>query len=877
MTDQPTAGEWELLEFLDRELDNSFEVYYTPFLNGLRPDVVVVRKCHGVLVIEVKDYELSGGWYERKDFKEWRATNGKDAGVIRSPFYQAKQYKDALYDLHCRVLSSKRAVNTNYYSVVTAGVFFSRATEAEIKAWNFHDERDPNERYIACWGRDALASADRFFRSLPYLFSKESRYFDDEIYEEITRVLTMSDDMLQQLTGKQVSLTKEQHRLAESKPCHEAKIRGVAGSGKTEVIAHLAVNAYKRTREPVLIVMFNITLRNYIQDRIRTALGEPLGKRFIIIHYHALAQYYKERKYTTILVDEVQDFEREWIEGLRNKWLDRRTDNWEIVFFGDEKQNIYERAMEQDDQEERGNRPYTGVRGQWNQLKTSFRLEGHIADVATAFERAFESNKDDVDTILVQDNMFDDSKASYYRLNRMDEEAVYQLYHRVIHEAPLPKRPNDNDVVIIGTRVAPMRALEHYLRCRRGYQTSTTFETEEKYREIAAECKAEAAGNAKAAEVLRRVRLHAVRRPIKFKFRPMAGQLKLSTIHSFKGWGMETVFLIIDNTVGEWNSCDEEGENNSHITTPLLYTALTRAIRRLIIIEIGEGPYTQFFQHYFYPRRESAMKHIALLFLSDVHTDSETKRITASTYHRADGSTFTCKQTNESAVVDMAERLQQNGEAIDAIFYFASKKTRSPFEYVDDDGTLKQTTAARFFEQRVALYTPHCEAIEYDEDGETAESIQQVLAIADEVKAFLQRHAWELTDVRLHADFTGGPRHASMMMLSVMQLLKYSGIQTDEVVYSNWQGKRVENMTDIYRMFNVISGADEFVNFGSIKEIETYLQHEEKTPQMTELLQAMKDFTNTVRICRTGNMKQSAQRLQQAITAFETSQTHKIS
>lgn len=54
----PTDGELSLLTFLERTLDNSFEVYFNPYLNGDRPDVLIMRKGYGVMVIEVKDWNL---------------------------------------------------------------------------------------------------------------------------------------------------------------------------------------------------------------------------------------------------------------------------------------------------------------------------------------------------------------------------------------------------------------------------------------------------------------------------------------------------------------------------------------------------------------------------------------------------------------------------------------------------------------------------------------------------------------------------------------------------------------------------------------------------------------------------------------------------
>nr|WP_270793662.1 UvrD-helicase domain-containing protein [Aeromonas sp. QDB36] len=45
-------------------------------------------------------------------------------------------------------------------------------------------------------------------------------------------------------------------------------------------------------------------------------------------------------RYQTILVDEVQDFESEWVKILRDNFL---SSEGEMVLFGDESQNIYER------------------------------------------------------------------------------------------------------------------------------------------------------------------------------------------------------------------------------------------------------------------------------------------------------------------------------------------------------------------------------------------------------------------------------------------------------------------------------------------------------------------------------------------------------
>lgn len=41
---KPTEGEIVLLDFLARNLADDFEVYFQPFINGDKPDIVILKK-----------------------------------------------------------------------------------------------------------------------------------------------------------------------------------------------------------------------------------------------------------------------------------------------------------------------------------------------------------------------------------------------------------------------------------------------------------------------------------------------------------------------------------------------------------------------------------------------------------------------------------------------------------------------------------------------------------------------------------------------------------------------------------------------------------------------------------------------------------------
>lgn len=55
---KPTEGEVFLLEFLSINFDKSVEVYFQPCFNGDRPDIVLISPKSGVIIIEVKDWNL---------------------------------------------------------------------------------------------------------------------------------------------------------------------------------------------------------------------------------------------------------------------------------------------------------------------------------------------------------------------------------------------------------------------------------------------------------------------------------------------------------------------------------------------------------------------------------------------------------------------------------------------------------------------------------------------------------------------------------------------------------------------------------------------------------------------------------------------------
>ena len=605
----PEEGEWKLLKFLNSLLPDSFEVFFQPHLNGSHPDIVILRRGYGVFIIEVKDWRLS--LYEWNDSKSWRVKTGahQQAPVRKSPVEQVNKYRQDCHDLYLREFYDRAYFDKRLFGLIGTGLFFSRSTDDDIRAFVMNNRCFPD--YMQVFGKESLTK-DRFTKILQnvHLAGYHSVIFDDGLYHEFRRLLVPTMHTKDEVTRPHPPLNKKQAALADSVAGRKTKVRGVAGSGKTRVLAQLAVNAYLRTKSEVLILTFNITLRSYIHDLISQVREDFPWSMFTILHYHVfVGNYWNDylsteirptkgdekyiiphapHKYKTILVDEIQDFKKEWIDSI-HRLLD---ENGELVFFGDEKQNIYSRKMENVNGY---GLPSVGLRGQWHVLNKTHRMDNAISTLANKFQQVFLCKKYIYDAIEPEQNLFYSAPViQYHYLESFSCESIFNIYQDVAKKEQL----NDNDICFLCQRISPLRELETEF-LKRKYKTSTTFETEQVYKSLILRAKNEAMNPAikQSVESLVKKKLNKIRRSKKFNFRMEAGKIKLSTIHSFKGWEIKTAILLI---MGETHSDNYDklydDPPEAIPVDELIYTALTRPRDNLIVINIGNTRYDSFFR-----------------------------------------------------------------------------------------------------------------------------------------------------------------------------------------------------------------------------------------------------------------------------------------
>ena len=274
--------------------------------------------------------------------------------------------------------------------------------------------------------------------------------------------------------------------------------------------------------------------------------------------------------------------------------------------------------------------------------------------------------------------------------------------------------------------------------------------------------------------------------------------------------------------------------------------------------------------------------HIMLLMLSDVKTDrSHPERVSMVKYA---GDIGDCGVTNESAVRHLLLSKEDGRNiSLDKMFLFATKKVQEPIEIEQPSPDVDPSvTHFGYFKKRLTDVLPcveesgFIEVVPYDARMPISETRRFVLEMAERIMDYAEVKKAQGDTVVLHADLTGGPRHAVMLMFAVMRLLQYNGIEIGKVLYSNMGLKIVEEVNDVYGIFDLIAGADEFAQFGSVSAILRYFGYDKKIlarpPHISErlhrLLLAMHGFAEEIKVCHYGAFAHAVEELSKALKEF---------
>ena len=569
-------------------------MYIDAVVNEVAVDFIIVRPNKGVLLLNVFEENLN----------ECTLSTDKKEINVHEQLYQSpidlislcqSSIKDGIEELLMSTIEDSRN-----FSLIKKAVVFSENSIDEIKDFFGFEGHIVNFTYV--FGKEFIGSREvtlNLYNTIGFLYNNVA--FDDVIRRKLAKIISPSWHSYQE--GRiDMQPIGAQRRLAESSMTQQ-KISGVAGSGKTQVLAFRAVNALKRTGGDVLVLTYNITLANYLKYRLSEIREDFSWEKIDVYPYHqffriraAECQLHVEfgsyqdetffdnsrnhKKYSAVFVDEVQDYTTEWLRIIMQNFL--LEPNGELVVFGDPKQNVYQRPLDTN-----GDIRLGVIGGQWNRQLTTCRrfTNPRLANLATAFQAQFMANlpTDNIATENAMPNTLNFQILTYIDLRQ--NSSIDAIISNIINIIT-----NDNnearDFVVLASSTKLLRNIDILYRQRTNEQTEITFissESLERLKQI------HQVTDERLANWKFNRDFEALERTRKQLFTTDKRCLKISTIQSFKGWESPSVIVILESDFALHNTSFRP------MSPQTIYTAITRARESMYIINIGNDSYHNFF------------------------------------------------------------------------------------------------------------------------------------------------------------------------------------------------------------------------------------------------------------------------------------------
>lgn len=553
--DPRTNGEKHLLYiFRSSSRFDGWTVFEQPHINSMKPDFVLLNPKRGIIIIEVKDWNLNLDIYEDGGFI--RGTDGKLHK--KNPINQVENYKSNILKLELTNSVYLAERFKNYYSCIETVVYFHGISKTNALKFCKKNEN----AYTKIWTDEDVKYISNPQNKLNYInhtyaltwnYSKfNNNGLLEKLVNELEKHLSYADYNYQR--KKPYILTSSQKKLAKLRPGSIRRWSGVAGSGKSLILTEKAVRALKENNR-VLILTFNITLRHYLKDLCSQQFGlgkdneerKKLRSDLTIIHFHGLLRvimteheielesdynsqeftekwietinYYLDKNpmknqfnYDYILIDEGQDFKGSWIRFLKRFF----TGKGEMFIVYDKAQDLFHHGVWIEDPDQIKN---IGFKGKPGMLKYSYRLPDVMIQKIHEVRKRLQIDGDDIlvpsdkQQINVLENVIWVNYRAMYNIEKLS-----QLKN---HINKLRESNNWEDITILTTNENTGVEIVEYFE-KKGIRTSHVYD-------------------------LQRQRDNGRRRSEKWKFYGGNGRLKVCSYQSYKGWQTPNVILVLDS------------------------------------------------------------------------------------------------------------------------------------------------------------------------------------------------------------------------------------------------------------------------------------------------------------------------------------------
>lgn len=192
-------------------------------------------------------------------------------------------------------------------------------------------------------------------------------------------------------------------------------------------------------------------------------------------------------------------------------------------------------------------------------------------------------------------------------------------------------------------------------------------------------------------------------------------------------------------------------------------------------------------------------------------------------------------------------------KSLDKIIILATPKAQEPRKFIYNKKS-KKISAVDFYLERMKISDEEkgkgkrVEVIDLDENKEKLGS-----AISETIDAI--RQYWDINknsdEINLWVDTQGGFRNVVLVMNAIISLLKVDGIKPQGIYSMDFnRDKSVQDIidqTNTYKIFDFVSGVNEFSRYGRVEQLEEYYKSINK--DVPKEIQKMKSIVESIQMC----------------------------
>ncbi len=569
-------GERELIALLDSHLAPEWRLYVRPHLDAERPLLMAVHPNLGGMIWDVV------GWDPNKvavDGAVWTVATDDGPRRLRSPLEYLDEVRRRLYGIYLPAIGEEINEERSRFGLVRAGLYFENADSRDVARFGA-------SKYTV-FGRDAVASR-QVSRVMP-VFPVSSPW-RPEWFAEFDAVLGRVYRMPDALSAHPISA--EQRRLSTPRAGTDL-IDGVAGSGKSLVLAYRAAHIAASGRR-VLVLTYNRTLPNYLRALMRRVPVRHDPELVTILHLHGLlARIFEHHRlpkptrqgtgsdrmaawldrdwpdaaanaldvngipaqlrFDAVLIDEAQDFCATYMPPIQR--LVSGTAEPEVVLALDLAQRVYRRSESIAD----GGPWSRGARSR--SMKRGYRLAGSSAAAANAFAARWHLPTSPIEP---RDDALLPGKFDW--IGVVDDGAAVGALIALLDSWKAERDFLPGRVAVL-TASTPLGQTLVRMLDEHGFSANHVFGVRR------------TAGLLDLDGGIDSGRSWLIGKSRKAAFSPADSRIKVSTIHSFKGWDADRVVVVLPHS----------SEDPSDEVLAQIYVAITRATEQVVVIGCGDG------------------------------------------------------------------------------------------------------------------------------------------------------------------------------------------------------------------------------------------------------------------------------------------------